>query len=92
MLSLYKTLVRPHVESYCASASCPYYKKDNELFEKVHRRFTKMVGNMDGLNYEEKLQSLKLWINRQDLIDMLKMAKGSHDKDKAPRIVYIGRE
>ena len=34
MISLYKTLVRPHVE-YCVSAWSPYYKKDKELLEKV---------------------------------------------------------
>jgi len=76
MLSLYNTLVRPHVE-YCASAWSPYYKKDKELFEKVQRRFTKMTVNMD----EERLQSLNLWSleesrNRQDLIEVFKMSKG----------------
>jgi len=34
MVSLYKTLVRPHVE-YGVSAWSPYYKKDKELLEKV---------------------------------------------------------
>ena len=59
MMSLYKTLVRPHVE-YCVSAWSPYYKKDKELLEKV-QRFTKMILNMDGLSYEDRLQSLNLW-------------------------------
>ena len=39
MLSLYKSLVTPHVE-YCISAWNPHYKKDKELIEKVQRRFT----------------------------------------------------
>jgi len=34
MLSLYKTLVRPHVE-YCISAWNPHYIKDKELIQKV---------------------------------------------------------
>ena len=34
MLSLYKTLVRPHVE-YCSSVWNPYYSKDKELLERV---------------------------------------------------------
>ena len=42
MLSLYKSLVRPHIE-YCISAWNPHYKKDKELIEKVQRRFTKMI-------------------------------------------------
>jgi len=37
MLSLYNTLVRPHVE-YCVSAWNPHYIKDKELIEKVQRR------------------------------------------------------
>jgi len=66
---------------YCASAWSPYYKKDKELLEKVQRRFTKMIVNMDGLSYEERLQSLNLWSleerrNRQDLIEVFKMSKG----------------
>jgi len=80
MFSLYKTLVRPHVE-YCANAWSPYYKKDKELLEKVQRRFTKMIVNMDGLGYEDRFQRLKLWSleerrNRQDLIGVFKMSKG----------------
>ena len=45
MLSLYKTLVRPHVK-YCVSAWSPHYKKDRELIEKIQRRFTKMINNI----------------------------------------------
>jgi len=71
MLSLYKTLVRPHVE-YCVSAWSPYYKKDEELLEKVQRRFTKVIVNMSGLSYEDRLQSLKLW--------SLELKKGEIDK------------
>jgi len=71
MVSLYKTLLRPHVE-YCVSAWSPYYKKDKELLEKVECRFTKIIVNMEGLRYEERLRCLKLWTleerrNRQDL-------------------------
>ena len=59
MLSLYKSLVRPYVE-YCISAWNPHYKKDKELIEKVQRRFTKMINNMEGKSYEERLYCLKL--------------------------------
>jgi len=80
MLSLYKSLVRPHVE-YCISAWNPHYKKDKELIEKVLRRFTKMINNMEGKSYEERLYCLKLWTleerrNRQDLIEVFKMCNG----------------
>jgi len=80
MLSLYKSLVRPHVE-YCISAWKPHYKKDKELIEKVQRRFTKMINNMEGKTYEERLYCLKLWTleerrNRQDLIEVFKICNG----------------
>ena len=79
MLSLYKSMVRPHVE-YCINAWNPHYKKDKELIEKVQRRFTKMINNMEGKSYEERLYCLKLWTleerrNRQDLIEVFKMCK-----------------
>ena len=45
MMSLYKALVRSHVE-YCVSAWNPHYTKDKKLIEKVQRRFTKMINNM----------------------------------------------
>jgi len=74
MMSLYKTLVRPHVE-YCVSAWNPHYIKDKKLIEKVQRRCTKMINNMEGKTYDERLQCLKLWTheerrNRQDLIEV----------------------
>ena len=81
MLSLYKSLVRSHVE-YCISAWNPHYKKDKELIEKVQRIFTKMINNMEGKSYEERLiYCLKLWTleerrNRQDLIEVFKMCNG----------------
>lgn len=80
MLSLYKTLVRCHVEC-CVSPWRPYYRKVKELLEKAQRRFTKMIVNVDRLSYEDRLQSLKLWSleerrNRQDLIEVFKMSKG----------------
>ena len=45
-MSLYKTLVRPHVE-YCVSAWNEHYIKDKMLIEKVERRFTKIINKKD---------------------------------------------
>jgi len=41
----------------------------------------KMIVNMDGMSYEDRLRSLKLWSleerrNRQDLTEVFKMSKG----------------
>ena len=75
MLSLYKSLVRPHVE-YCISAWNPHYKKDKELTEKVQRIFTKMINNVKGKSYCLKLWTLEERRNRQDFIEVFKMCNG----------------
>jgi len=80
MSSLYKTLVRPHVE-YCSCAWNPSYKKDKELLEKTQHRYTKMIINIQGKTYEESLKSVGLWTleerqNRQDIIEVFKMHRG----------------
>jgi len=41
MVTLYKSLVRPHLE-YCVSAWSPHYLKNKELIERVQHRFTRM--------------------------------------------------
>ena len=56
MLSLYKTVVRPHVE-YC-SCAWNHYKKDKELLEKIQHRYTKMIINMREKTYEKRMKSL----------------------------------
>ena len=77
MLRLYKTLVRPHVE-YSISAWSPHYIKDKNQIEKVQRCFTKMIPELHGLTYENRLKAVKLWTleerrNRTDLIEVFKL-------------------
>jgi len=57
MLSVFKTLLGLS-NIVLTSAWNPNYKKDKELIEKVQRRFTKMINNMEGKTYEESLHSL----------------------------------
>ena len=71
---------RPHVE-YCSSAWNRHDIKDKQLIEKVQSRFTKMIKNMEGKSYEERIHCLRLWSleerrNRQDLIVVFKMCNG----------------
>src|SRR6218665_874549 len=52
ILRLYKTLVRPQLES-CIQVWSPYLKQDMEKLEKVQRRATKMIQGYKYLSYEE---------------------------------------
>src|SRR2546425_10441194 len=59
MLILYKTLVRPIVD-YCTPVWRPYLRKDVNKIEKVQKRFTKMIFECRGQNYEKRLLTLGL--------------------------------
>ena len=74
MLSLYKTLVRPHVE-YCSSVWNPHYSKDKVSLERVQHRYTKMILDMQDKTYEDRLKCLGLW-TLEDLIEVFRMFKG----------------
>jgi len=80
MLRLYKSLVRPHLE-YCTAAWSPHYCKDKELIERVQRRFTRMIPDLEDLPYEQTLAKTKLWSlehrrTRADLIVVYKIIYG----------------
>jgi len=60
MLSLYKSLVRPHLD-YCMVAWSPHCVKYKELLEHVQRRFTRLIPKLKELSYPERLDKLTLW-------------------------------
>ncbi|CAF0977783.1 unnamed protein product [Brachionus calyciflorus] len=74
---LYKSLVRPHLE-YAISSWSPYYIKDINELEKVQRRATRMVPELRGLSYADRLSkmdltNLQMRRERSDLIQMYKI-------------------
>ncbi len=59
MLSLYKSLVRPHLE-YGNTIWSPKLKRVIKSLESVQRRATKMVPSLANLSYPERLKELNL--------------------------------
>jgi len=77
LLSLYISLVRPHLK-YCIPAWSPHCVKDKELTEWIQHRFTRMFPDLRRLPYLRRLQQLKLWTLeerrvREDLIEVYKI-------------------
>jgi len=80
LLSLYKSLVRPHLD-YCIQVWRPFLHKDVEVLEKVQRRATRMIEGLKSVSYEERLRKLNLTTLetrriRADLIETYKIFHG----------------
>ena len=85
ILQLYKSLVRPRLES-CIQAWCPHLRKDIDLLEKVQRRATWLIYSLHDLPYYARLKRLKLTTLvtrrvRGDLIEIFKIVKGFEEVD-----------
>ena len=60
ILPLYSVLVRPHLE-YSIQMWSPQYRRDMDLLERVQRRATKMIQEMEHLSYEDRLRESGLF-------------------------------
>ena len=56
-LRLYKTYVRPHLE-YCQAAWSPWLEGDKKVLEKVQERALRMISNLKGKCYEDRLKEV----------------------------------
>ena len=76
IVSLYKALVRPHLD-YCGQAWRPYLAKDKDILEKVQRRATRMMEGCSKLNYMIRLKKANLTTleTRRERADMLEVYK-----------------
>lgn len=83
IMSLYKSLVRPHLE-FCTPVWSPHLVKDSKLIEGVQRRATKLVQGIEHWKYENRLAYLRLprldmRRVRCDLIDTFKIMNSIYD-------------
>src|SRR2546425_9188233 len=84
MLILYKTLVRPILD-YCIPVWRPYLRKDINKLERIQKRYTKMIKDCRGKNYQERLKlivltSLEERHYRADMIQVFKVLIDKKDK------------
>ena len=86
LVPLYKSFVRPKLE-FAASAWCPWQEGDIKVLERVQERLIRIISDVRGATYEEKLKdagltTLKERRTRGDLIETFKTMKGFNRVDR----------
>jgi hypothetical protein len=94
LMTIYKTMVRPHLE-YAQVVWSPYKVKLVEALEKVQKRATKLIPGFGKFGYEERLRRLNLptlvyrrW--RGDMITTFRIMNGLCDDGCGPDLVKSG--
>ena len=82
-IQLYKALARPHLE-YGNAIWHPHLKRQSTSVEKIQRRATRLLFEVNTLTYGEiliflKLPSLKFRRTREDMIQVFKIINGLDD-------------
>ena len=80
LVPLFKTFIRPKLE-FAAAAWCPWTAQDKRQLEKVQERMIRMVSDVRGETYEEKLEDAGLTTledrrKRGDATETFKTLKG----------------
>lgn len=93
LAKIIKVMIRPRLE-YAATVWSPHHKKHINKLEKVQRAATRMIPELRGLNYEERLISLKLTTleKRRERGDMIMMYKCTREIEKIDRENFIIRD
>ena len=89
-LKLYRVYVRPHLE-YAVTSWSPWSVGDKEVLERVQKRALRMVSNLRGRQYEERLVEAGMTSleDRRERGDMLATYKILSGKDRVdPRTIF----
>ena len=86
MRTLISSLIRPRME-YAAVVWSPHTKKNIRKLERVQRAATKMVPELSGMSYEERLKKMELPTlekrrERGDLINVYRMVNGLEEVEE----------
>ena len=86
VIPLYKTFIRPKMESSVAAWS-PWTEADKKVLEKVQERMIRLLSDARGATYEEKLKDVGLTTlterrERGDAIEAFKTLNGFNQVDK----------
>ena len=86
LVPLYKTFVRPRLE-HAVAAWSPWQESDIKCLEKIQERLIRMLSDVKGETYEEKLKdagltTLKERRSRGDAIQTFKVLKGFNKVSK----------
>ena len=89
MITLYKSLIRSHLE-YCCPLWHPSKIADIELLEGVQREFTRKIKGFQALNYRERLKALNLCSlqRRREKYTLICMWKILHGKMPNPNVRF----
>ena len=84
-IKLYTVYVRPHLE-YAVQSWSPWTVGDKEVLEQVQRRAVRMVSNLRGRTYEERLAELEMVTletrrQRGDMIQTFRIMSGIDQVD-----------
>ena len=96
LIPLYKTFVRPRLESSVAAWS-PWYETDIKLMERVQERMTRLLSDVKATTYEGRLKEVGLTTLRErrqrgDMIETFKTLKGFNRVEKDKWFTVVGED